>query len=464
MRSLIIFLLGLALRVVLIVASPAIWAGDPIIRLYDRFDLAKAHQLPALQILIAGVSLLSMDPILVRYLMALIGAAAGVGFYWVVRDLFGERWAFPAALLFVTHPYILAVSTEPFQEILMLAGLLFAFHYFFVERWIPASLCLALACVTRYEAWAACPALALAYFWKNRRSAADLAKAAVLFGWMPVAWIAAHRGLTQTGHFVLDHSISVWRLQRYAYLAWIIVKFSQATVLVLAAAGAWRLYRERGKLDWRLGTQIGFVGLFLIAVLFSAHGVMPDPERYVTSREAHIPMYFVLLLAAAGLAQWPRWNHAMVAVSAVLGVAMAFWYVHTETADPAVTLDYQVARALDRSVRQGERALLLTRPLTPDMVQLYLQKVRETGTEADLREAEREIEQAARTPPEFQRVVVQSRLPRGRLVAPPAGCAEWEVVWSDYPDAAHELQGVQPLQVLRSGPLSASFIRRSCTR
>src|ERR1051325_3229523 len=100
-----------------------------------------------------------MDPLLVQYLMAVIGAVAGVAFYLVARDLAGEKWAAAAALLFVTHPYILAGSTVPFQEILMLAGLLFAFHFAYSERWFFASLALAVACITRYEAWAACPVL-----------------------------------------------------------------------------------------------------------------------------------------------------------------------------------------------------------------------------------------------------------------------------------------------------------------
>ncbi len=462
MKPLCVFLLGVALRVILIAANPIIWGGEPVLRLYDRFDLVRGHQLPALQALIAAISRISMEPLLIRYLMALIGGLAGLGFYWVINDLFGARWAFPAALLFVTHPYILAVSTEPFQEILMLAGLLFAFHYSYTGRWIAAGFCLAVACLTRYEAWAACPVLAVAYLVRKDRSPAGWAKAAFVFGCIPVLWIALHQGLTQTGHFVVERHLSIWRLQRYAYLAWITAKFSQATVLALAVVGAWRLCRDRSLLDWRMCAQITFVALFLIAILFSAHGLLPDPERYVTSREAHIPMYFVLLLAAAGLAQWPRWSTAIVSASVVLGVAMAFWYVHGQTADPTVRLSYQVARTLDRSLAPGERALLLTRPLSTADVDLFLNKVKETGTPADRDEAAREIEQAAKAPPEFQRVVVQSRLAPGRLVPPPSSCTEWMVVWSDYPEAARALAGVQPLQVLRSGPLSATIVRRSC--
>src|SRR5690349_14960940 len=104
MKALAILLLGFFLRVAIILTNPVIFGGDTIIRLADRYTLVKAHQLPMLQILIAAVSSISMDPALVRYLMAGIGALAGLGFYWLIADLFGEKWAFAAALLFVTNP------------------------------------------------------------------------------------------------------------------------------------------------------------------------------------------------------------------------------------------------------------------------------------------------------------------------------------------------------------------------
>ena len=154
-KPLAIFLVGLAVRIAIILVNPIIFGGDTIIRLNDRYTLLKSYQLPMLQTLIAGVSRISMDPALVRYMVAAIGAIAGVAFYFLVRDLFGEQYAFPAALLFATNPFVTAVSTVPFQEILMLATLFLAFHFFYRERWLWSSLFLAIACLTRYEAWIA---------------------------------------------------------------------------------------------------------------------------------------------------------------------------------------------------------------------------------------------------------------------------------------------------------------------
>jgi hypothetical protein len=464
MKLLIVFMLGLLLRIAMILTFPVVWGGDTVIRLFDRHTLVKGHQLPMLQILISGVSSISMNPALVQYMMAVIGAIAGVGFYFVAADLFGEKWAFPAALLFATNPFITAVSTVPFQEILMLAGLLFAFHFFYSEKWLAASLCLAVACLTRYEAWAACPVLAIAYFWRKERSLFGALKAAALFGWPPVAWIVARHGLTSTGHYAVETALSIYRLQRYVYLGWITVKFTQLPALLLAAAGMWRLYRDRSRLDWRLWIQFAFVALFAIALFFSAHGVAPDPERYVTSREAHISIYLVLLLAALGLEQWPRWNKAILTIGVALGIAGAFWYAHIEASQPNVQLAYRTAKYLDRSLGANDRALILVKPLGEDQVSLYLAKVKQTGGEPGLREARREIEEIAGTPPDYQRLVTYSRLGRERLLVPPVGCAEWVAVWDDYPDAARELEAAQPVAVVRAESRSVTILRRQCGR
>ncbi len=465
MRAVTILLAGFVLRAAIILTNPIIFGGDTMIRLADRYTLVKAHQLPMLQILIAAVSRVSMDPALVRYLMAVIGAIAGLGFFWLIEDLFGDKWAFPAALLFVTNPFILAVSTVPFQEILMLAALFFAFHYFYREHWLAASLSLAAACLTRYEAWPACPVLAAAYVLRVDRTAIGYVKAALLFCWMPVVWILWQHGLTSPGHFVIDRSLSIWRLQRYIYLGWITVKYTQITVLLLAAAGAWLLYKDRLWRDWRLQVQLAFVSIFLLSIPFSAHGVMPDPERYVTSREAHIPIYLVVLLAAVGLQLFERWTGAIVAVSIALGVAAAFWYVHLETSKPEIQLAYRVARYLDGAMHGNERALILSKPISEETSRLYLDKARETGGEEGLRRARLELREASAEPPEYQRVRVFSRTPRERLLMPPpSGCAEWVVVWSDYPDAIHELDGASAVEVLRSGTMSVTILRRVCSR
>jgi hypothetical protein len=462
-KSLAIFLLAFASHVVVIVIDPIIFGGDTIMRLLHRDDLMMGHQLPMLQILISGVSKISSDPLLVRYLVALIGAAATLGFYWMIRDLFGDQWAVAGAVFFMTNPFFLALSTVPYQEILMLGGLVFAFHFFYTENWIAASLCLAIACLTRYEAWAVCPVLTVAYILRKDRSPTGWIKAALLFGWMPVVWILINRGaLTSPGHFVVERSFSIVRLLRYPYLAWVTVRTTQITVVLLAAVGAFRLYKNRSLIDWRLQVQIAFVILFLLAIPFSAHGVPPDPERYVTSREAHIPIYFVLLLATLGLAQWPRWTTAIVAISAVLGLAGAIMIARNETSQPGFQLSYGLAKYLDSAVQGQERVLVLAKPIPEDTATHYFEKALQTGGEEGLRQAQLSLKVDDLKPLNYQRLLVYSRLGSSRLLTPPASCGEWVAVWSDYPDAARELTGTQPVEVLRSGPMSVTILRRRC--
>lgn len=463
-KPLIVFLLGFGLRAAIILTNPIIWGTDAMMRLFDRHALLKGHQLPMLQLMISGVSIISTDPMLVRLMMALIGAAAGLGFYWLTADLFGEKVAFPAALLFVTHPYVLAASTVPNQEILMLASLFFAFHFFNTERWWAASACLAVASLTRHEAWAACPVLALTYVLRGERTVAGAVKAALLFGWMPVLWVLAQRGLAPTGHFVAEPIRSVWRLQRLAYIGWVTTKFTPIPVLALCVAGALRIVKQSSQIDWRLWMQIAFVALIAIALLFSAHGGTPDPERYVSSHEAHIPIYLALLISAVGFAEWPRWNRAIVATSMIMGIAGAAWYVHYQSSFPDVQLDFRVARYLDRSLKGAEHALILATPIKAEMARTYLDKARETGGEDGFRQARAELQEMSRTPPDYQRVVVHSQLGRERLIASPVGCSEWVALWNDYPVAFRDLDGAAPVDVLRCGPLSVTLFKRQCAR
>ncbi len=425
MKAAAVFLFGFALRAAIILANPIVWGGDTIIRLFDRHTLLKSYQLPLLQVMISGVSAVSMNPIAVQFLMAAIGGAAGVAFYLLAADFVGEKFAFPAALLFAAHPYILAVSTVPFQEILMLAALFLAFHFCYTEQWIAASVCLGAACLTRFEAWAACPVLALAC-WLRTRSVAR----AVAFGWAPVAWLILRHGLAPTGHFVLERSISPWRLQRYVYIGWITLKFTPIPTLILAALGGWVLWRRRAKLDWRWSVQFAFLAVFLASLLFSAHGVAPDPERYVTSREAHIPMYVALLLAAVGYSWRPRAGLILVSISVVLGVLGAFRYVHLEISKPEIQTDYRIARYLDEHVGGSERVRIEAPPLPADQARQYLEKARATGGDESYRTAERELADMAAMPPDYQRIVVYSRVPRARLTASADGCADWVVKWN----------------------------------
>ncbi len=151
-----------------------------------------------------------------------------------------------------------------------------------------------------------------------------------------------------------------------------------------------------------------------------------------------------------------------MAVSVVLGAIGGHLYVWRETSKPDVQLSYRLAKYLDNKMVTGERVLILSKPITEDMLQGYLSKAQQTGGEEGLRQARLELQQADLRGTDYARTVVHSHLGLDRLLAPPAACGEWVAVWSDYPDAARELAGAQPVDVLRSGPMSVTILRRKC--
>lgn len=428
MGPLLILVLGLLLRIILIHLFPPIFGGDTISRLAYPGRLLLAHQPPGLQATIFLVSRLSSDPLVSRYWMAALGALAGLGFYYLARDLDLRP---TTALLFVTHPYILSLSTVPYNEILMLGALCFAFHFHFVNRPGLASAFLAVACLTRYEAWAACPVLAWDYARGRRRPLVALA----LFFWAPLLWIVYHTGLSPAGTFVLELPRSLGRLQRYAYLAWITLKFTPPLTFLLAAR------RPPTGPRWRL--LLIFFLLFLAAVPFSAHGVDPDPERYITARTAHLPMAAVILLAGV------RHHRVLLVLACAWGLADTARFLHRETSDPRVRLGYDLSRYLDRTLGPTDTALVLTPGPPPEGVQVYLDRARRRGV---LSEAQQVLAGFAE-PPDYLRTLIHSGQARPRLTANPAAATTYVIVWSDYTGPTPPL-GVL-VTTLRAGTLEA---------
>jgi hypothetical protein len=209
--------------------------------------------------------------------------------------------------------------------------------------------------------------------------------------------------------------------------------------------------------------QIAFLALFLAALLFSVHGVPPDPERHLTAREAYIPIFSVVVLATLGLAQWPRWSNVIVGISVVLGVVGGYLYIHRQATQPEALMAYRLATFLDENVKSGQRVLILSVPVSEESIKEYLDWVRHSAGEASVQDAKAELEEMALGGPDYQKVLVHSRLGRDRLLWSDKGCAEWLAVCCDYPGAQRELSGKQPVAVLQSESLSVSVIRRDCS-
>ena len=313
---------GLLIRVWIIQAYPIIFGGDSIVRLYYHDRILISHQLPALQAAVHLIMGLANDPGWVRYFMALAGAAAGVGFYYLCARLFGRVAAFPPAVWFAIHPFVVAYSTVPYQEILMLTGLFFGFSFFFEKRWWLAGLLVGFACLSRYEAWGAAAILAAAFWIQTDRRALAALKAVALFGWAPLLWMGYHQGLSPTGSYVLDAGLNWDRLWRWIYLGYITVKDTPFPVLILAVAGAWLFWKQRLWQSPRYLTLSAYVALFLVAILFSGHGDRDNPDRWVSAREAHILFSALILLAGLGFTRIRRGRTAIWIACLAVGLFM----------------------------------------------------------------------------------------------------------------------------------------------
>ena len=469
-----VFLLGLVVRLWFIHAYPVVFGGDSIMRLANHDRILLAYQLPLLQLGVHYISLISENPLWIRYLMALIGASASLGFYLMTKALLGPNAAFYTALIFVTNPFVLAYSIVPYQEILMLGGLFFGFYFFFKDNWLAASLFLGLACLTRYEAWAACPVFVLAFAVKRGTRARDFLKGSFLFGWAPLGWLIWRVASGPRGSFVLDTNLSPERLFRYLYLGWITVQNTALPFLILAAVGFWRFWKQGMLRAARYTMLAGFLALFLIAILFSAHGERDQPDRFVTAREAHLPLAAVTVMA--GLA---------------ISLFMADRFVNRETSDPRLKLCYELAQYLDQAVSGSEKVVVLAKPIAPAMLSRYLDKSEELGGVIGRRNAVLALARLDTSPPDYQRTLVHSRLSKDRLrslaslplpeeearllagkpgheggLPPELAPPDWLVVWSDFEPTNLEdarlgelAAARQPVETLHKGSFSARIYR-----
>ncbi|MBV9265341.1 MAG: hypothetical protein JO061_04150 [Acidobacteriaceae bacterium] len=475
----LVFLAGFVVRIWLIWLFPHLYGGDTVLHLRNHNRILLAHQLPALQSLIYLLYKVSPDPFLPRLLMACLGAGAGVGFYLLLTCIVTPASALCGALLFVTNPFLNEISIVPFQEILMLGALSFAAYFYVRGRIYVASACLALACLTRYEAWIACPCFA--YLWIRRNDPVvawgrvrQFGAAVILFCWAPALWILFHHGFSPAGTVIVDFPRSGARLVRWVYLGWITVRNTPIIDIALSAVGLVAIWKRKLLLSFEGQAFTGFFVMFLIAIVFSAHGDLhhrtsADPERFVTSREAAIPVSIALLLAAFGVEAllrnllWSRTAGLAAAVGIGCGILQSKSFVAEQTARPEIQLSYAVATYLDRNVRADEKVLLLAKPFSSEERKFYVgHEGQRSGMEMSA--AEPDGRNVDMPPFDFQCTAVQSRLQEDQIVATDEhGTAQWLVLWSNAPQdsgVAGKIQGSVPVERIIEGSLFATVYHR----
>ncbi len=444
-----IFLLGLIVRIALIQLHPAVYGGDALVRLMNADRVLIAYQLPLLQLLIYLTNLVSKDPLIVRYLMSILGATAGAVFY-----LFSTTWlerpvARLASLFFIFSPFLLVHSIVPYQEILMVLTLCSGLYFLLrpdLRRSIWwTSFSLGLACLTRYESWVI--TLVAGVYYAGRRLASRSAfnylsvlfRTTAWFGWAPLLWILLNRGLNPQGTYVLE-GLSDWaRLWRIPYIVMMAVYHAGPITTLFASLGLFAFWRESLWKRPGLCMILTATSLLLLTLVFSAHGVEPHKQRYVTDREAHWLLLFPFWAAALGLSQIKHWlipraglldtrpeaafrkaragaYYLILLLPMVWGWFQTDRYIKRLIADQNLKIDYQVAQHLERNLSDGARALVFAQPGPQTATQQYFDKVYSKGGMPALDVARRQLAELNSGPLDYSRIVVNTWLGKEQIL------------------------------------------------
>lgn len=434
----LLWLFTLVLHLELWIRYPMIYGGDTILRLANFPQVFYSYQLPLFQVLLNSALFSMHSPWSVAVLMAAIVAAGASGMAMLVLRLgANQSSAWTAALIYVTHPFLLYYSRVPYQEALMLAGLLWGFYFLFgpdtPSNRTAMSLSFAVASLTRYEGWiAAAVALVVWIFLRRKRfSRRESIKAFLVFFWAPMLWILWNLGLSPEGTFVLDWRWIWDRWYRPYFIAKTALWWTPAGVLALVLAGLCAAAGEMRQAS-RVVTHGAFALLLLLffpMLVFSAHGISPDPEKFVTEREAFIPTAFLVLYAGLGY-QWfqARLHNPMtrrpvlwrsILLAGVVGLAAinlvsGMHRVCLANLDDELRLGFDAASFL-REKNAG--AIVYARPLPEAEIRKFLKQAERTGGTEGLRKAEELLRVAETTPLDYQRILVHSWMGKRKILA-----------------------------------------------
>jgi hypothetical protein len=424
---------------VLMIRYPIIYGADTIARLITFPKILNGHQLPLLQMLIYLALSFAYHPAAVFLLMALISAAACTGLYALTYQLSGHRVAgFLAATFYATHAFILYYSRVPYQESLLVAGTTWGFYWVFRDSSTFSRVCAALwvgiACLSRYEGWIVALSAAVFEILRSRRqegrfSYRSLSLALLAFGWAPVLWIVLNHDLSPPGTYVLDLALGLKRLYRPYFIAKSALWWTESIVALFALIGLlYTMVHESTRKDARLHAVSGFLAMYFLALLFSGHGIDPDPERILTEREAFVPITMLLLYGGFGVSSLVQafralgvnraFVSAMVAIIAVVascyGLHTALGRIAQSNVDNELKTDFEVARLLSH---ERAASLLLAAPIPLQPIQAYVENVARWSGARGAAAAEELLRHAETTPLDYQRVVVYSWMPREKLIS-----------------------------------------------
>lgn len=426
---------------------PAIYGGDPIVRITNWERLQLAYQLPMIQVIVHLATRVTSDPIFLRVVLIAVAAAAACGMAALARVAFGPAPGVIAGLLFASNHFVIYLANSPYQEVLELGFLLWAMALIFGRGGrtgrAAGYVLLAAACLTRYEAWFAAAAVVLVRIVLERPQVNGALGFLLASAAGPFAWLAVNRGLSPAGTALLDPAFRAARLWRIPYVLGATLNHVASAVALAALLGLFLLYRSR---NWRtqpVVLTLGLAGLlFLLALPFTSMGVLPDYDRYVTNREAHYLMPLLFLLASAGF-MWLREHLSGTAVIAALLLIFAYeGYAAKRTLDQSLNegnlqLDAALAQRLSAVLGPGDRAMILARPFPREGLDHFFDTIRRRQGETGVTEAKKMMAAMNIWTFDYSRIWVHAYRVRAQLVpagpaAPDLASANIAVVFDDY--------------------------------
>jgi hypothetical protein len=436
----VIFAAIAALHLAILQQYPIIYGGDTIIRLVNFPKILIGYQLPLFQVLLNYTLLAFYHPLAVWMLMALVSAAGASGLYALTLQLGGDRRAaWLAVVLYATHPFIVLYSRVPYQEPLLWAALAWGFYYLFrppsTRNLVFSSVWIGVACLTRYEGWIGAAAAASYYICRTQESRGKLrlrhlVQSAMLFAWAPILWLAWNRGFSPAGTYVLDWGAELARLYRPYFVVKSALWWTDSAVILMSLLGlalTWANVRAPKETKPH-ATLAGFSILFLGALIFSAHGIKPDPLRLVTEREAYVPIALLILYSGLGgsrlagelprtLARAPRLRKGLLVLALVLIAALSLnrgiHRVAAANEDPEVKTSFEVAQFLSR---KQSSALILARPLPEDELRFHMDRAERSGGIKGREIALQMLREIETAPFDYQRILVFSWMGREKIL------------------------------------------------
>lgn len=443
----VVFTTALVLRAGLAWGFPTIHGGDAAGRLAQADSLLLGYQLPVPQLFVVAAKAWRDDPLLVRLIFSGWGALLAAGGAALVHRVAGTRGALLGGVLLAFDPLLIHYSVVPYQEPVAYALLAWAFGLA-PSRPQAAAALMALACLSRFEAWIFLPA----FFAVVRSAPIGLMASLPVLGW--VAW---WRGLAPPGFYVLDLDPGADRLPRMAYLGGKLIEY-EGSLVVLLALGSWlAAFRRPNPEILKASGVIAFV----ILVIVGLGHEYPAGSGLMSERMIHLPVILVLLLAATGLgslaSRSSRWFALCLLATLLLGarnLRFEIRLLQAAAADPDLALAREVARAVEQTRGAGECVTVRAAPVDPALLGVYVRKVESAGGDFDrARALARTLASAS---PDLDRVAAHLAAPP-RTVRGEPGCPLLVVM--DRLEERGDLPPHPPLRIIQAGPRQASLYR-----